>query len=169
MTLEVSSLYLSCHNDLLGYLRHLLHCQETAEDIAQEAFIAVAQSARQVTIANPRGFLFRTAGNLAIDHIRHHQVIARHAEQEQSCDETLLQSSPEQEITQAERLALLHRAIAALPPRTRDVFVLNKLHDFSYKQIAALLGISESAVEKHICRGLKHCRVELGTYFNHMP
>jgi DNA-directed RNA polymerase specialized sigma24 family protein len=42
---------------------------------------------------------------------------------------------------------------------------LHKLHDYSYREIATLLNITESGVEKHISKGLKHCRTQLGHYF----
>uniref|UniRef100_UPI003571484F sigma factor-like helix-turn-helix DNA-binding protein n=1 Tax=Methylomonas koyamae TaxID=702114 RepID=UPI003571484F len=54
------------------------------------------------------------------------------------------------------------RTTAAL----RDAFILHKLHGSSYRDIAKLLDISESAVEKHIIKGLAHCRRRLGVHFN---
>jgi RNA polymerase sigma-70 factor (ECF subfamily) len=47
------------------------------------------------------------------------------------------------------------QAIAALPARTRDVFVLHRFEEMSGSRIAAALGLSVSAVEKHIMRALK--------------
>jgi RNA polymerase sigma-70 factor (ECF subfamily) len=57
-----------------------------------------------------------------------------------------------------ERLKRIREAIANLPPRTRDVFVLHRFEDMTYKSIADGLGISVSAVEKRIIVALKHLK-----------
>lgn len=163
---EFTALYLSCRNDLIAYLSQMLHCKDTAEDIAQESFIILSHSASQAVIDHPRGFLFRTAGNLAVDYIRHNKVVTRYNENESLItEEPPHQASPEQELLQAEWLALLKKTISDLPPQTRNVFILHKIRGLSYREVAAMLDISESAVEKHISKGLKRCRTQLGKHF----
>ena len=58
MNKEFSVLYTDCRNDLLSYLTHLFHCQDTAEDIAQEAFTIVMNTAKDIAIQQTRAFLF---------------------------------------------------------------------------------------------------------------
>lgn len=53
------------------------------------------------------------------------------------------------------------QVVEELPPRCRDVFILYKIHGMSYKEIATELGISQSGVEKHVTKGLSHCRRKL--------
>jgi RNA polymerase sigma-70 factor (ECF subfamily) len=60
---------------------------------------------------------------------------------------------------------MLHQTIDELPQSCRDAFILHKLRGLSYREIAQLLDISESAVEKHIIKGLKHCRNRLGKHY----
>jgi RNA polymerase sigma-70 factor (ECF subfamily) len=60
-----------------------------------------------------------------------------------------------------QQLDAMKQAIEQLPPRCRDSFVLNKIHEMSYAEVARYVGISESGVEKHIMKGLKHCRSQL--------
>ncbi len=169
MSAEIAGLYLSCRKDLLKYLFNMLRCQETAEDLVQESFLILANIRNTTNIDSPRRFLFKTAGNLAVDYIRHHKVVARHLEQElQWVDETHA-SSLEQEISEGEWSALLKQTLVNLPPKTRDVFILNRLYGQSYKEIARTCNISESAVEKHISRGLLYCRKELGPYLLKPP
>jgi RNA polymerase sigma-70 factor (ECF subfamily) len=54
-----------------------------------------------------------------------------------------------------EALERVVEAIAGLPPRTREVFVLHRFEEITGARIAEQLGISESAVEKHIMKALK--------------
>ena len=52
-------------------------------------------------------------------------------------------------------------AIDALPARTRDVFVLHRFEEMSGTRIAVALGLSVSAVEKHIMRALQNLHARL--------
>jgi RNA polymerase sigma-70 factor (ECF subfamily) len=165
MTAEIAELYGSCRKDLLKYLFYRLHCLETAEDLVQESFLILAHTGETTEIASPRSFLFKTAGNLAVDYIRHHKVIARHLEKELPFADETQNDTLEQQLSEAEWLDLLKQALNNLPSRTRDVFIMSRLYGYSYKQIAQSFNISESAVEKHISRGLQHCRHELGPHF----
>src|SRR3546814_1457944 len=51
-------------------------------------------------------------------------------------------------------IARLEWAIACLPERTRDVFLMHRFDDLPYDRIAHRLGISEKAVEREIARTL---------------
>ena len=53
-------------------------------------------------------------------------------------------------------------ALRGLPERTRHIFLLNRIHGKSYSEIASLLDISSSAVEKHMMRALQACKSSLG-------
>jgi RNA polymerase sigma-70 factor (ECF subfamily) len=57
-----------------------------------------------------------------------------------------------------ERIRLLARAIAALPPQCAKVFILRKMQGMSQKEIAVRLNISVRTVENHVAVGLSRCR-----------
>jgi len=52
-------------------------------------------------------------------------------------------------------------AVLRLPPRCREVYLLNRIEDMSYTEIARHCGISVKAVEKHIGKALSLLRVHL--------
>lgn len=52
-------------------------------------------------------------------------------------------------------------ALLGLPERTRTVFVLRRLEGQAFREIASHLGISVSAVEKHLVRAIKHLSIEM--------
>jgi RNA polymerase sigma-70 factor (ECF subfamily) len=151
--------------ELVNHLLRIVKCPETAQDLVQESYMILARTADDAVVDHPRGFLYRTAGNLALDHLRHNKIVARHVEAELAND-TATQSSVESEFSKAQWQTLLHQAIDELPPRCRDVFILHKIRGLSYREVTTMLAISESAVEKHIIKGLLHCRKRLGGHFN---
>jgi RNA polymerase sigma factor (sigma-70 family) len=63
--------------------------------------------------------------------------------------------TPERVLLDREALETVVDAIAALPPRTREVFVLHRFEEMTCNGIAEQLGISVSAVEKHIMKALR--------------
>lgn len=165
MSLDISALYQSYRKELINHLLRIVQCPETAQDLVQESYIILSRTAADVAIEHPRGFLYRTAGNLALDYLRHNKIVERHQEAAQFA-EPAEQADAERQIGDEQWRILLHQAIAELPPRCRDVFILHKIRGLGYRDIARLLDISESAVEKHIIKGLSHCRKRLGPHFS---
>ncbi len=166
MTLDLSALYRLYRKELINYVARTVCCREIAQELVQESYLILTRTAAEQAIEQPRGFLYRTAGNLALDHLRHNKVVARHAELESGNDEPEASSlSIEQAVSREQWQALLRQAIDELPPRCRDAFILHKVQGLSYRETAARLSISESAVEKHIIKGLQHCRTRLGKHF----
>jgi RNA polymerase sigma factor (sigma-70 family) len=66
-------------------------------------------------------------------------------------------SSPEMIVQAQEEYSIFCRAIRQLPMPCRDVFLLRKVYDMSRSDVARGLKISESAVQKHVSRGLFAC------------
>ena len=64
--------------------------------------------------------------------------------------------SLEDVIDARQRLSHLRAVVAELPQRTRQVFVLHRIEELTYGEVAARLGISESSVQKHLARALRH-------------
>jgi RNA polymerase sigma-70 factor (ECF subfamily) len=68
---------------------------------------------------------------------------------------------PERVLCGKEELRAATTALLSLPERTRTVFILRRLEGYRYRDIAAHLGISVSAVEKHMVRAIHHLSSEL--------
>jgi DNA-directed RNA polymerase specialized sigma24 family protein len=60
--------YADAYDELVGYVRARVGCSATAADIVQETYLRATASPQQDSLANPRAFLYRVAGNLALDH-----------------------------------------------------------------------------------------------------
>lgn len=152
-------LFLEYWPKLISWLYPLVHCRDTAAELTQEAYVRLLSFSDQHTIRHPRAFLYQTAKNLALDHLRKDKVQALHVTDfDEAAQVPADQPSAERVLLDRERVDQFLAAMETMPPRSREVFVLHRVHELSYRQIAERLNISESAVEKNIMRALTHCR-----------
>ncbi|WP_319518286.1 sigma-70 family RNA polymerase sigma factor [uncultured Martelella sp.] len=75
------------------------------------------------------------------------------------------QPSSQDAMESAQAMTALEEALGALPERTRHIFIRRRVHGESNAVIAADLGISVRAVEKHLVRAMEHCRSAVEDYF----
>jgi RNA polymerase sigma factor (sigma-70 family) len=164
-SVNLDNIFRLYHLNLLAALQGVVKCRHTAEDLAQESYARLANLSMSQPITHPRAFLFRTATNLALDHLRK-EKIRLHRPLEEA--EELPKNAPsvEQCLWDKERVIVFQHALETLSPRCREAFLLHRLHDYSYKDIATQLGITQSAVEKLMIRALAHCRAALLNYEN---
>jgi RNA polymerase sigma-70 factor (ECF subfamily) len=137
---------------------------EAAPDLVQEAFTRMYRSGAYGQVENPEAYLMRTAHNLLIERAR-----TWHRKHRMLCplDEARDASvQPEQhgQIEAAELRRALRKTLLAMPRRTRRIFLMHRLRDYTYAQIAEELGLSTKTVEKHIGRALHRCRKVAARY-----
>ncbi|MBK8161207.1 MAG: RNA polymerase sigma factor [Rhodospirillaceae bacterium] len=160
--IDFDNLFRIYAKDLRLFLTRRVASQEAAADLAQEAFYRVMRSDHAPDAVDARAYLFRTAANLAIDHNRHRRRQQTSTGEEQAiADFADPQPSAERSALSREELRVLEQAIASLPPRGREVFLLHKIDQLSYAEIATRLGIAKNTVVVHMVRSLAHCRAAL--------
>jgi RNA polymerase sigma factor (sigma-70 family) len=151
------------HDSLIHFLQQRLRVPEDAHDVAQEAYVRLLQYQSSTAVRSPSSMLFRIAINVANDLGRADK--ARHLADQFPVDEVELiseQPSAERQLCAVEDLALLRAAIAGLPPKCRQVFLLSRVRQMTYPQIARHCGISVKMVEKHISHALAICAQKVG-------
>jgi RNA polymerase sigma-70 factor (ECF subfamily) len=145
-----------------GLRRHLLRqlgSADAAEDAVQETFLRML---RYQAVDNPgerRALLFRVAASVVVDRRRH--ATSRRANDHCALDDQELISDvpqPDRNLANHQTLVSLQRAILALPPRCREVFLLHRFEGLSYRDIARRFGTSERTVENQISHALAVCR-----------
>lgn len=154
---QVERLFLRYRGEIHLFLSRRLANPELAGDLTQETFARLLGADAAETIGNVRAWLYRTAHRLAIDH-------GRKQRRQRTCslpDEALgalRDEAPSSETRAADRQALraLQVALDELPELTREVFRLARVEGFSYAETAQRLAISESSVQKHLARALRH-------------
>lgn len=154
------------YGDLLRHLSRRLGGSVDASDVLQDTFLRIEKIPADVDIRNPRSYLFRIADNVAIDHLRGKKSRSRYIVDGELPEAEADQVSAEQTLDYRQRLAVLERAVAGLPQRQRQVFLMHKYDGLSHSQIAEELAISRSAVEKLIMKALATCRDAVGDLLN---
>ncbi len=157
---DIKRLFLAHGREVQTYLTRRLRDAETAADLTQETFLRFAEQQKAgaaSTIVHERSYLYRTAHNLAVDHVRQLQR-ERIAVLSDETFEAIADDSPTPEQTAVGRaeLELMRAALAELPERTRQVFALVRIEGRTYRDVAARLEISESSVQKHLAKAIKH-------------
>jgi RNA polymerase sigma factor (sigma-70 family) len=142
-----------------------------AEDILQEVFLKLGKRPTG-PIADPLAYLYRMADNLLLDT---HRSRSRRTAREEAwtvarpgSGEIDDRPSAEEQLIARERLNLVQQTLARLPERTLFIFRRFRLDEVGQRQIAAELGITVSAVEKHLqraYRALLEARSELDADF----
>ncbi|WP_177334252.1 RNA polymerase sigma factor [Pseudomonas sp. NBRC 111124] len=135
-------------------------CRATASDLVQELFLRFWRRP-EVKVEALDTYLLRCAGNLAIDHLRSEGSRERVAEASLPVDETGLAQAPEQAVEIDHDLQRIETALRALPERTRQIFLLNRIHGCKYAEIASAMQLSQSSVEKHMMRALEACKASV--------
>lgn len=135
---------------LTRFLARRLRCRVTAQDLTQEIFLRI-HPIRWRAIYNPRAFLFRIAANLASTYSaqarRRSEIIDELSELLSSeADEV----TPERHLLAADELARVAAILQNLPERTRQILVWHRYDGIQQNEIARHLGISTTAVEKHL-------------------
>lgn len=126
----------------------------TAEDLLQETYLRVARALGERTVEHLEPFVFQTARNLALDHLRARRIQSRTVldDVSQEVIEGVASplSTPEDAHQAAQLLERLSVSLGQLSPRQQRIFILSRLHGCSYQQIAQELGVSLSTVQKEL-------------------
>ena len=141
---------------LMQFLQHNWRNRSDLVDLRQEVYVRVFEAARKEIPEHPRQFVFSTARNLLIDHIRREQVIPIEAMADpDGLSVALDEPGPDRAAMARDELRKLQSALDQLPPRCREAFVLGKIEGLSGQEIAIRMGVTESAVSRHLALGVR--------------
>lgn len=149
-------LYSKYRASLMRYVCGIVSSREEAAELVQEAYLRVMRQAQVTSFEfSARNYLFETATNLARDHIRR-QRHRRHEQLDEAGDVYPAgpQVEPDRQLAWDQTLETLRSAILALPTQTRDIFVMSRLRDMKYVEIAAALGIGVRTVERKMSEAM---------------
>lgn len=157
----VSALYAAHWRQLVRLSVLLVRDMGTAEEVVQDAFVAMHGRWRRLRDPDKAlAYLRQSVVNRSRSVLRHRSVVTRHIAREASAS---LPTGPgaDQQVLADERRAVVLNALAALPRRQREVLALRYYLDLSEAEIADTLGISRGAVKSHASRGSAALRKQL--------
>ncbi len=138
---------------LMRYFRRRGAAKALAEDMVQDVFVRLAQRAEGEPVENAEAYLMQTASSVWLDHLRRRKrrgedehveyVDAQHAPE---------YFSPQRVVEGREAIHQLIAVLNALPERTRQAYVLCRIDGMKRKDAAKRLGVSTSAIEKHLMK-----------------
>lgn len=73
-------------------------------------------------------------------------------------------SGPDAETETRELVQAVSHAVAGLPPKCRQTYLLHRQHEMSYAEIASVMGISTKTVENQLARAVKALRLTLAAW-----
>ena len=159
---SLEDLFRTHEGALLRYAQRLVHSFEVAEEIVQEAFMKLHAHFHEVR--QPKAWLYRTTHNLALNHLRDGQKIVPLEVQAEGGPDGMPapdQVGPDQHLFHSEALEHTRRCLETLEARQREVVRLKFEENFSYKQIAAQLNLSEGNVGYILHHALKQLAADL--------
>lgn len=165
-------IYLNYFPRLLRFAHEYVQTKEDAENIVQDVFMTLWERREDLKIhISLTSYLFILIRNRCIDHLRRKKNAEIGKKKMQECftyeqqmklnslevfDHTLFSDSNIEQIITC--------AINSLPPKCREIFILNKIDGKKYKEIAEKLNISINTVENQMSVALRKLRVQLKDY-----
>lgn len=151
---EFKEIFDKHYDAIRNFLYYKLGDIDLAEDLSQEVFMKAWEKRDSIRVDTAHHLLFTIANHLAINHFKSAKARFEFKLKEQTTQVTL--ESPQYEMEKDEFAKELQDAIASLPEKQRVVFLMNRIDELTYREIAQRLEISVKAVEKRMHEALEH-------------
>ncbi len=152
------------HKRLYSFLFDLLKSKEDAEEIVQEAFIKIWENRENFLEDYPfEPLLFRIARNTSLNYSRK-RVNRAVFEKNFSFSSDLSAGSADEYILLQETQNIIDAILNGLPPKRKEIFLLQKVEGLSRQEIAEKLGISVITVDHQLFKANRYMLEEIKKY-----
>ena len=148
--------------ELFRFFRKKVGSHQDAEDLTQDTLVRLINRPPKIKSRSSDAYIFTIALNLFRDHSRKLRVRFLEKHRPGTCDDFFLSTvaseepDPERVLFGKSEVETVVGALNQLTQRTRSIFILCRVEGMTQREIAAKLGISLSAVEKHVSKALNH-------------
>ncbi len=171
---EFSKIYISYYPRLVRFAALFVAYEEDAENIVQDLFLGLWEKKDSLKdICNMNAYLYKLLKNKCLDYLKHQLVKDNFIDAARTVYEqeiTLRLQSLEYvnpELGSEEKIEkIISNAVNALPPKCREIFILNRFDGLKYKEVAEKLNISVNTVETQMCIAFKKLRNNLDYLLN---
>ena len=148
----------SYYTSVRNYLYYKCGNAELSEDTAQDAFVKLWETRSRIDKTSLKAYLYTIAGNLLINQLKRETLKYKFINLQTDRSE---KKTPEYLMEMQEFDQKLQATLAKIPDGAREVFLMNRIDDLKYHEIAERLGIGIKAVEKRMSKALRIIREEL--------
>lgn len=136
-------------------------CRDIISEALEQTWLHFSQTDKEIKLTS---FTYSIVRNKCIDYIRHEAVKAKYIDFYMSMHNESGEDNSYEEKEQ--KIRLIYSMIAELPPRTQTVLEMCYFQNKTYSEVAEELGVSVSAVRKHIVKALKTFRAGFAKKLN---
>lgn len=149
-------LFVSFYNPLLRFAITLVKSREQGEEVVSDVFMHVWEKRKRInSISNLKVYLFIAVKNTSLNYLNRQNKNLADSVDEINTEFRSIYFDPEQLMVTAEMVARIRNAIEALPPKCKLIFKLVKEEELKYRDVAAILSISQKTVETQLAIALK--------------
>jgi len=148
---EFDRIFLEWYNPLRNSMYYKTGDMQVAEDLVQDTFLKIWEKKETINPDTVKSLVYKIANNLFLNRIEHEKVTFRFATEYKGND---LSNAPDFELEMKDFDTKLQGSLSELDEKCRSVFLMNRIDDLTYVQIAENLGLSVKAVEKRMSRAI---------------
>lgn len=151
------------YDELVDSVRRRFGDRHAAHEVVHDVCVQLLESPEKDGVRVPLALLRKITHDRAVSHYRSERRRQAWVDEHADVPAVVCSApSPEGLHEVADEVERLSVAIASLSPRCQQVFIMHKIHELPQKEVAAQMGISLKAVEKHLRLGMTQCRAMLG-------
>lgn len=157
---QFKSLFDRYFDDIRRYLYYRSGDEALSTDLAQDTFMRIWEKEMVLMPDSDTGLLYKIAGDLFVSHTRREKL------RKEAPDRIRFEpgsQTPEEELEFRELQEKYEKALVKLPENQRIVFLMSRMEELTYPEIAARLSLSVKAVEKRMTGALARLRKEIIT------
>jgi RNA polymerase sigma-70 factor (family 1) len=155
---EFDRIFSDWYYQLRNYVYYKSGDMQVAEDIVQDTFLRIWEKKESIRGDTVKSLMYKIANNLFLNRLDHQKVLLKF-----TADDSLHQyaTAPDFDLEMKEFDEKLKRSISELDEKNRVVFLMNRIDDLTYKEIAQNLGLSQKAVEKRMGKAIAFLKEKL--------
>lgn len=171
--LTFSQLYKDYQAMFVNLANTYVRNDSAAEDITSEAIIYYWENKHFLSeVTNIPAYILTIIKNKSLNYLRHVRIEEEYSEDVRIYKEwelnariTSLEACEPYELFTKEIRGIIQSTLDALPERTRQIFLMSRKEDKTYKEIAVLMNMTTKGVDFHICKALKAFQTNLKDYY----
>ena len=154
---------------LIAHAYKMLADQDAANDVVQDVLLNLWQKRERLDLnTSLSAYLYTATRNRIFNRKSHQKIVDRYADTMIAYMEGTHTDSDDL-VREKELMALIEKEIRGLPDKMREVFILYKMEDLSYQEIADRLGITDRTARQQVYNALKILKTKIDIYLSLFP